>query len=114
MTIQHPDFNQVSMPFAVGAAVISACCMLEAQKKSCWDDTECEIERFQSIILMNCQELEIFLDEEKLIALVTKLFEMFKSFSEWHPGMNQLQKFKKLSFSLEVQDPKKWIQMLKF
>lgn len=60
MTIQHPSFNQVPKPLAVSAATVSACCILEAQKKSCWDDTECQIDRFRSIVLKDCQELGVF------------------------------------------------------
>ena len=43
-----------------------------------------------------------------------KQFELYKEFGEWHPGMNQLQTFKQLSFDLETLDSKKWIQIFKF
>lgn len=113
MTMQHPNFYAIPVSKAVIAAIVGSCCMLEAQKKNSWDETESPFNQFRSIVWKDCKDLGVFQNEDKLKVMVMNQFELFKTFNDWHPGMNQLQKFKKLSFELETLDSKKWIQMLK-
>jgi hypothetical protein len=37
-----------------------------------------------------------------------KIFEFSRIFDSWHPGLNQLKTFKKLSFHLVSPDRKTW------
>lgn len=50
MTMQHPKFYKVSVSKAVVGAIISACCILEAQRTSTWDESECQIDQFKRIV----------------------------------------------------------------
>ena len=46
--------------------------------------------------------------ETALRALATKQFEFYRIFDSWHPGLNQLKTFKKLSFHLSTPNARAW------
>jgi hypothetical protein len=46
--------------------------------------------------------------EQQMKEAANKIYEFSRIFDSWHPGLNQLKTFKKLSFHLVSPDRKTW------
>ena len=107
MSIQNQGINAEGVAKVSLAAFLSACCMLERHYKC--DGLGGLSQLFNKIkknAVKEAWRMDLFDEKEEIICLVKEQIEFYEIFGMWHPGVNQLERFKRLSFKLNVEGQK--------